>query len=56
MVRIWNPNTGDHISGYIGHTEYVVTVAFSPTEKILASGSSDGTVLLWDVSKILTEE
>lgn len=34
-----------------GHTDSVNTVAFSPDRKTLASGSSDGAVKLWDVSR-----
>uniref|UniRef100_A0A8C3UPR1 Notchless protein homolog 1 n=1 Tax=Catharus ustulatus TaxID=91951 RepID=A0A8C3UPR1_CATUS len=31
-----------------GHTEAVISVAFSPTGKYLASGSGDTTIFLWD--------
>jgi len=31
-----------------GHTEGVTQLAFSPNSEILASGSWDGTILLWE--------
>jgi WD40 repeat protein len=35
-----------------GHTNDVNSIIFSPEGKILASGSSDGTVILWDVTDL----
>jgi WD40 repeat protein len=33
------------------HDNFVTAVAFSPNGKLLAAGSSDGTVLVWDVAR-----
>jgi WD40 repeat protein len=33
-----------------GHTGWVMSVAFSPDSKTLASGSADQTIKLWDVA------
>ena len=38
-----------HIATLEGHTNWVMSVAFSPDGNTLASGSLDGTVRLWDV-------
>ena len=42
--------TGRHKATLEGHTGFVSAVAFSPDSQTLASGSQDGTILLWDIN------
>ena len=46
---IWNANSGERLKTLSGHTGGISSVAFSSDGKTLASGSSDGTILLWEV-------
>ena len=49
-IRLWNVKTGQVKMTFIGHTEHIFQVLFSPDGKTLATASRDGTIFLWDVS------
>ena len=52
-IRIWEVATGEHIHTFWAHSTDVQDVAFSPDGSLLASGSFDGPVLLWDVKSVI---
>ena len=52
-LKLWDVETGHQVGTLTGHTESVTTLAFSRDGKTLASGSYDGTVLLWDWDKVI---
>ncbi|HZF56167.1 MAG TPA: pentapeptide repeat-containing protein, partial [Polyangiaceae bacterium] len=49
-IRVWDAESGAERRVLIGHTEAVVSVAFSPDGQSLASGSLDSTMRLWEVA------
>ena len=53
-ARLWEVSSGRLKVILKGHADLVNSVAFSPDNKILASGSDDGTILLWDMSPFIT--
>ena len=60
-VNLWNVNTGKHLKTLKGHEGLITSVAFSPDEDTLVTGSTDGTARLWNAHtgeniKVLVED
>jgi WD40 repeat protein len=47
-LRVWDAQTGQQLLCLTGHTGSVLSVAFSPDGKRIASGSHDRTLKVWD--------
>ena len=52
-ICLWEVETGKQIVTFRGHPTDVRALAFSPDNKLLASASYDGTILLWDLTPYL---
>ena len=48
-VHLWDTATGRNIATLSGQTLQVLAISISPDGATLASGSQDGTILLWDL-------
>lgn len=48
LVKFWNPVTGELLRTFDEHTDWVSCVAFAEQGALLASGSFDNTVVLWN--------
>lgn len=52
-IQLWEVATGKNIHTFWGHASDVQDVVFSPDGTLLASGSFDGTILLWDMKPFI---
>lgn len=55
-VHLWSLETLEKLVSFEGHTRGISALTFSPDDTVLASGSDDGTILLWDVKSYLSYE
>ena len=52
-IQLWEVATGKHIHTFWAHVSDVQDIAFSPDGTLLASGSFDGSVLLWNTKPFI---
>ncbi len=55
-IRLWDVESGENMHTFWGHTTDVQSLTFSPDGTILASGSFDGTILLWDMKPFINSK
>ena len=49
-IRLWDVTTGRQLGqSFVGHQDVAWAITFSPDGKKLASGSRDGTIIVWDL-------
>ena len=51
-IQVYDWPRGKRLHTFTGQRRSVTALAFAPDGKLLASGSSDGTVLLWDMTAV----
>ncbi len=51
-IQIWELSSGRRLRVMTGHACYPTRLMYSPEGGVLASGSADGTVLLWDMTAV----
>jgi WD40 repeat protein len=50
LVKVWSVSASKEVASLAGHTNYVLSVAFSPDGQHIVSGSADNLVKVWSVS------
>jgi WD40 repeat protein len=48
-IRLYDISTGQTVAVYSGHDSFIWSAAFSPDGRLLATGSQDNTIIIWDL-------
>ena len=52
LIKLWDSRTGEFLQNFEGHTKGISDIAWSSSSDLLASGSDDKTVRLWNVNTV----
>jgi COMPASS component SWD3 len=52
LVKLWDTATGEIVKTFVGHTEGISDVSWSPDGEFLASASDDKTVRVWSLENV----
>jgi COMPASS component SWD3 len=55
-IKVWNAQTGSLVHTLEGHLAGVSTISWAPDSTILASGSDDKSIRLWDVRTVCSHD
>lgn len=50
-LRVFNYNTGEKVTAFEAHPDYIRCLAVHPTQSLVLTGSDDMTIKLWDWEK-----
>jgi WD40 repeat protein len=50
QIQVWDLNRKQLVFQLNGHKDSITAIAFSPAGKLLVSGSSDGSMIFWDLA------
>jgi uncharacterized protein with WD repeat len=51
VIHLWDAHSGELLRTLTGHIDYIYSIVYSPDGQTLTSGSSDGTMLLWEITR-----
>ena len=54
-IDVWEVSSGKHLVTILGPSDILNEFAFSPDNKLLASASYDGVILLWDLTPYISQ-